>query len=188
MVTTLKNSETTFIQLPDLLLEFFLADMRSGKISANKLNTTDFVVYLLFLKTFNTKYQYSWISNETLAEKLGLEPRSISKSVAKLMKLGYIYRFKPSEAHRKENNGLHDSYCTRPLVRMLTSKEPIIDEREEYKDRILNAVRNNQKAADLRCKKTSGKHLPPLKDQAADDIDRSNSNGNDSYPDDDVPF
>lgn len=113
------------------------------------------MVYLFFLDSFNYKYEYSWISNEFIAKKMEQTPRSIGSSISKLMKLGYIYRFKPSEAHRKKNNGLYDSYCTRPLVRMLTSKDPIIDERGEYKERIFNEIRQKQKAADLRGLKKS---------------------------------
>jgi len=175
-----KKSDTTFIQLPDLLLEFFLADMRSGKPAADKLNTTDFMVYLIHLKNFNPKHQYSWISNETIAKKMDQSSRSIGNSISKLMKLGYIYRFKPSEAHRKKNSGLHDSYCTRPLVRMLNSKEPIIDEREEYKEQILNEIRKNQKAADLREFKKSKKY------SANEQIEETPPN--EEYLGDDVPF
>jgi len=180
MASQVKKSDTTFIQLPDLLLEFFLADMRSGKPAADKLNTTDFVVYLIHLKNFNAEYQYSWISNETIAKKMDQSSRSIGNSISKLMKLGYIYRFKPSEAHRKKNSGLHDSYCTRPLVRMLTSKEPIIDEREEYKERILNEIRKNQKATDLREFKKSKKY------SANQQIEETPPN--EEYLGDDVPF
>ncbi len=183
-----KKSGTTFIQLPHALLELFLADMRSGKSAARKLNTTDFMVYLFFLDSFNYKYEYSWISNEFIAKKMEQTPRSIGSSISKLMKLGYIYRFKPSEAHRKKNNGLYDSYCTRPLVRMLTSKDPIIDERGEYKERIFNEIRQKQKAADLRGLKKAMKDSADPQNEKKEGREFLETPPNEEYLGDHVPF
>ena len=150
------KTETRFVALPHQLLELFMADIKFGKKSAGKLNYTDFIVYVLFLKTFNKKLGYSWISNEYIAEKFGNKTRTIFYSVARLLKAGYIYRYEPTDADRKINPNLHESYCTRPLVRMTVYNAPIIDEREGYKDLIAKAVRQNQKAAQLRQPK-----LPP---------------------------
>ena len=152
-----KNKNTTpFVSLPHAVLDIFLSDIKFGKKSAGKLNYTDFIVYVLFLKTFNKKLGYSWISNEYIAEKFGNKTRTIFYSVARLLKAGYIYRYEPTDADRKINPDLHESYCTRPLVRMTVYNAPIIDEREGYKDLIAKAVRQNQKAAQLRQPK-----LPP---------------------------
>ena len=156
METDKNKNKTPFLSLPHAVLDLFLADIKSGKKSADRLKYTDFMVYLLFLKTFNTTYGYSWISNEYIAEKLGNKTRTIFYSVARLLKAGYIYRYEPTDADRKINPDLHESYCTRPLVRMTVYNAPIIDEREGYKDLIAKAVRQNQKAAQLRQPK-----LPP---------------------------
>jgi hypothetical protein len=115
-------------------------------------------------------------------------PRSIGSSISKLMKLGYIYRFKPSEAHRKKNNGLYDSYCTRPLVRMLTSKDPIIDERGEYKERIFNEIRQKQKAADLRGLKKAMKDSADPQNEKKEGREFLETPPNEEYLGDDVPF
>ncbi len=146
------------------------------------------MVYLFFLDSFNYKYEYSWISNEFIAKKMEQTPRSIGSSISKLMKLGYIYRFKPSEAHRKKNNGLYDSYCTRPLVRMLTSKDPIIDERGEYKERIFNEIRQKQKAADLRGLKKAMKDSADPQNEKKEGREFLETPPNEEYLGDDVPF
>ena len=156
METRQNKNKTPFLSLPHAVLDLFLADIKSGKNSADGLKYADFMVYLLFLKTFNTTYGYSWISNEYIAEKFGNKTRTIFYSVARLLKAGYIYRYEPTDADRKINPNLHESYCTRPLVRMTVYNAPIIDEREGYKDLIAKAVRQNQKAAQLRQPK-----LPP---------------------------
>ena len=156
METRQNKNKTPFLSLPHAVLNLFLADIKSGNKSADGLKYTDFMVYLLFLKTFNTTYGYSWISNEYIAEKIGNKTRTIFYSVARLLKAGYIYRYEPTDADRKINPNLHESYCTRPLVRMTVYNAPIIDEREGYKDLIAKAVRQNQKAAQLRQPK-----LPP---------------------------
>jgi len=156
METRQNKNKTPFVSLPHAVLDLFLADIKSGNKSADGLKYTDFMVYLLFLKTFNPTYGYSWISNEYIAEKIGNKPRTIFYSVARLLKAGYIYRYEPTDADRKFNPNLHESYCTRPLVRMTVYNSPIIDEREEYKDLIAQAVRQNQKVAQLRQPK-----LPP---------------------------
>ena len=156
METGPNKNKTPFVSLPHAVLDLFLADIKSGNKSAGGLKYTDFMVYLLFLKTFNPTYGYSWISNEYIAEKFGNKPRTIFYSVARLLKAGYIYRYEPTDADRKFNPNLHESYCTRPLVRMTVYDAPIIDERKEYKDMIAKAVRQNQKAAQLRQPK-----LPP---------------------------
>ena len=146
------------------------------------------MVYLFFLDSFNYKYEYSWISNEFIAKKMEQTPRSIGTSISKLMELGYIYRFKPSEAHRKKNNGLYDSYCTRPLVRMLTSKDPIIDEREEYKERIFNEIRKKQKAADVRGLKKAMKESAEPQNEKKEGSEFLETSRNEEYLGDDVPF
>ncbi len=156
MATDQNKNKTPFLSLPHAVLELFLSDIKFGNKSAEKLNCTDFVVYVLFLKTFNKKLGYSWISNEYIAEKLGKEPRTIFYSVARLLKAGYIYRHEPTDEDRKSNPKLHESYCTRPLIRMNFYDAPLIDERKEYKDLILKTVSQNQKAAQLRQPK-----LPP---------------------------
>lgn len=188
MATDPNKNKTPFLSLPHAVLDFFLSDIKSGNNSADGLNYTDFIVYLLFLKSFNPKHGYSWLSNDAIAAKIDQSPRSVGNSVARLLKAGYIYRNKPTDVDRKLNPTLHDSYCTRPLIRMTVYNAPIIDEREEYKDLIAKAVRQNQKAAQLRQPK-----LPPsiLKDRSvAKDFKRfhqpSVQNADDL--DDDPPF
>jgi hypothetical protein len=156
MATDPNKNKTPFLSLPHAVLDFFLSDIKSGNKSADGLNYTDFIVYLLFLKSFNPKHGYSWLSNDAIAAKIDQSPRSVGNSVARLLKAGYIYRHKPTDVDRKLNPTLHDSYCTRPLIRMTVYNAPIIDEREKYKDLIAKAVRQNQKAAQLRQPK-----LPP---------------------------
>jgi predicted transcriptional regulator len=146
------------------------------------------MVYLIHLKNFNPKYQYSWISNETIAKKMDRSSRSIGNSVSKLMELGYIYRYEPSEAERKKNGGLHDSYCTRPLVRMLTSKEPIIDEREEYKERILDEIRKKQLAADYREFKKSQKNRSKNQNGKVEGRELPETRPNGEFFEDGLPF
>jgi hypothetical protein len=156
METRQNKNQTPFVSLPHAVLDLFLSDIKSGNKSADGLKYTDFMVYLLFLKTYNAKCEYSWLSNESIANKIDQSPRSVGNSVARLLKAGYIYRYKPTDKDREFNPALHESYCTRPLVRMTVYNAPIIDEREEYKDLIAKAVRQNQKAAQLRQPK-----LPP---------------------------
>jgi DNA-binding Lrp family transcriptional regulator len=156
-----RKNKTPFISLPHSALECFLSDIKAGKNSEVNLNFTDFVVYVLFLKTFNQKLGYSWISNEYIAEKLGKEPRTIFYSVARLLKAGYIYRYEPTNEDRKLNPKLHESYCTRPLIRMTAYNDPIIDEREQYKNLISQTVSKNKKCPQLR------KHKLPPKSSAA---------------------
>ena len=188
METRQSKNKTPFLSLPHAVLNLFLADIKSGNKSADGLKYTDFMVYLLFLKTFNTTYGYSWMSNEYIAEKIGNKTRTIFYSVARLLKAGYIYRYEPTDADRKINPNLHESYCTRPLVRMTVYNAPIIDEREGYKDLIAKAVRQNQKAAQLRQPK-----LPP-KSSSLDSGEKPNTEispqsvQNAADLDDDPPF
>lgn len=156
METDTKKNKTPFVSLPHAVLDIFLSDIKFGKKSAWKLNYTDFLVYVLFLKTFNQKLGYSWISNEYIAKKFGNKPRTIFYSVARLLKAGYIYRYEPTDQDRKLNPKLHESYCTRPLIRMTFYDAPLIDERKKYKDLISKTVSQNQNAAQLRNNK-----LPP---------------------------
>lgn len=188
METGPNKNKTPFVSLPHAVLDLFLADINSSNKSAEGLKYTDFIVYLLFLKTFNPTYGYSWISNEYIAEKIGNKPRTIFYSVARLLKAGYIYRYEPTDADRKFNPNLHESYCTRPLIRMTVYNEPIIDEREKYKDLIAKAVRQNQKAAQLRQPK-----LPPKSSSLDGGKKPSTENSQQSAQnaaelDDDLPF
>ena len=163
MATDTNKNKTPFLSLPHAVLDFFLSDIKSGNNSADGLNYTDFIVYLLFLKSFNPKHGYSWLSNDAIAAKIDQSPRSVGNSVARLLKAGYIYRYEPSEADRKLNPDLRDSYCTRPLVRMTHYNAPLIDEREKYKELILKTISQNQKSAQLRHPKS------PLKSSSPDD-------------------
>jgi hypothetical protein len=163
MATDPNKNKTPFLSLPHAVLDFFLSDIKSGNKSADGLNYTDFIVYLLFLKSFNPKHGYSWLSNDAIAAKIDQSPRSVGNSVARLLKAGYIYRYEPSEADRKLNPDLRDSYCTRPLFRMTYYNAPLIDEREKYKELILKTISQNQKSAQLRQPKS------PLKSSSPDD-------------------
>jgi hypothetical protein len=188
METDKNKNKTPFVSLPHAVLDTFLSDIKFSKKSAGKLNYTDFIVYVLFLKTFNKKLGYSWISNEYIAEKFGNETRTIFYSVARLLKAGYIYRYEPTDQDRKLNPKLHESYCTRPLIRMTFYDAPLIDERQEYKDLILKTVSQNQKAAQLRQPK-----LPP-KSSSLDGGEKPSteisqqSEQNTADLDDDLPF
>ena len=53
METDTKKNKTPFVSLPHAVLDIFLSDIKFGKKSEGKLNYTDFIVYVLFLKTFN---------------------------------------------------------------------------------------------------------------------------------------
>ena len=188
METGPNKNKTPFVSLPHAVLDLFLSDIKSGNKSADGLKYTDFMVYLLFLKTFNPTYGYSWISNEYIAEKFGNKPRTIFYSVARLLKAGYIYRYEPTDADRKFNPNLHESYCTRPLVRMTVYNAPIIDEREEYKDLIAQAVRQNQKAAQLRQPKFPTKSSSPDCGEKTSPEISQQSVQNAAELDDDLPF
>ena len=162
------KTETRFVALPHQLLELFMADMRSEKINENKINTTDFLIYSIYLRHTNPTYHYAWISNAKISKDTGLEVRTIGISIEKLLRLGYIYRFKPTAADRKANSGLYNSYCTRPLIRMKNSYEPIIDEREFYKDQILAEIIKKQNAANHREIKKSEKATAKKKSENTD--------------------
>ena len=188
METSPNKNKTPFLSLPHAVLDFFLSDIKFGNKAAGKLNYTDFIVYLLFLKSFNPKHGYSWLSNDAIAAKIDQSPRSVGNSVARLLKTGYIYRHKPTDADRKSNSALHDSYCTRPLVRMTGYNAPLIDEREKYKELISKTISQNQKPAQLR------KPKPLLKSSSPNDggkpstriSQQSVQNAADS--EDDLPF
>lgn len=188
METGPNKNKTPFVSLPHAVLEFFLSDIKFGNKSAGKLNYTDFIVYILFLKTFNAKCEYSWLSNESIANKIDQSPRSVGNSVARLLKAGYIFRYKPTDADRKFNPNLHESYCTRPLIRMTVYDAPIIDERKEYKDLIANAVRQNQKAAQLRQPKFPTKSSSPDCGEKTSPEISQQSVQNAAELDDDLPF
>lgn len=188
METRQNKNKTPFVSLPHAVLEFFLSDIKFGNKSAGKLNYTDFIVYILFLKTYNTKYKYSWLSNESIANKIDQSPRSVGNSVARLLKAGYIYRYKPTDKDIEFNPALHDSYCTRPLIRMTVYNEPIIDEREKYKDLIAKAVSQNQKAAQLRQPKFPTKSSSPDCGEKTSPKNSQQSVQNAAELDDDLPF
>ena len=182
------KTKTPFIAIPDQLLNLFLEDMRSEKPAKNKLNTTDFIVYIIYLKGMRNKYHYSWLANETIAKKAGLQTRTVGNSIKKLQELGYIYRFKPTTEHKKENNGLSDSYCTIPLIRMTTSYEPIIDEREKYKNNILSEIIKKQNAADHRRIKKVENARARQKVETQRESETSKTPQDFNYLGDDVPF
>jgi len=182
------KTETRFVALPHQLLELFMADMRSEKTTKNKINTTDFLIYTIYLRHTNPKHHYAWISNARISKDTGLRVRTIGISIEKLMRLGYIYRFKPTAADRKANSGLYNSYCTRPLIRMTKSYEPIIDEREFYKDQILAEIRKKQNAANHRELKKSEKAIAKKKSENTDRREILEPIKHEIYLGDDVPF
>jgi hypothetical protein len=188
MATDPNKNKTPFLSLPHAVLDLFLSDIKFGNKSADGLKYTDFIVYLLFLKSFNPKHGYSWLSNDAIAAKIDQSPRSVGNSVARLLKAGYIYRHKPTDADRKSNSALHDSYCTRPLIRMTVYNAPIINEREEYKDLIAKAVRQNQKAAQLRQPKFLTKSSSPDCGEKTSPEISQQSVQNAAELDDDPPF
>jgi hypothetical protein len=182
------KTETQFVALPHQLLELFMADMRSEKTKKNKINTTDFLIYTIYLRHTNQKHHYAWISNARISKDTGLRVRTIGISIEKLMRLGYIYRFKPTAADRKANSGLYNSYCTRPLIRMTKSTDPIIDERGFYKDRILAEIRKKQNAANHRELKKSEKTIAKKKSENTDRREILEPIKHEIYLGDDVPF
>jgi len=187
MNTEDKERGTTFISVPDRLIEIFFEHQRLNKPASQIINTTDFFIYLIFLKFYNAEKGYAWITNETIAKKLNKVKRAVDNSVSKLMRCRFIYRYKPSFAQQTENKALYGSYCTRPLIRMTSYDKPLIDERKEYETRIKQAIEIKEMVSE--CRKEKVRKSEP--DRFSTPEGGSSSSENRFYGselDDDVPF
>ena len=145
-----KKCSTTFISVPDRLMEIFFEHQHLKQRAEEIINATDFLIYLIFLKYYNNEKGYAWITNETIAKKLNKVKRAVDNSVSKLMRCRFIYRYKPSDAQQLENKALYGSYCTRPLIRMTSYDKPLIDERKEYELKIKHAIEIKEMVSDSR--------------------------------------